>query len=54
MKNPNSKEKKKVDTKIQSIRDNFGLSTRDIVIKTNNGPQTHHSPQIAAGEATLK
>ena len=44
---------KKVIMKNQSAFDKSGLSTKVTVIKTSSGPHAHHSPQIAAGEATL-
>jgi len=54
IRNPATRERKKVIISSQSILVSSGLSTIVTVMNIRSGPLAHHSPQIDAGEATLK
>ena len=53
MKKPVIRHTKKVPMRNQSILLRWGLLSSDTTMYISRGPQAHHSPQIAAGEATL-
>jgi hypothetical protein len=53
MKKPVIRHMKNVTIRNISIFDKCGLSTNVTTIKTKRGPQAHHSPHMAAGDATL-
>ena len=53
IKKPSTRHKKNEPIKIQSVRFSFALLSIVTTIKMRRGPHAHHSPHIAAGEATL-
>jgi hypothetical protein len=52
--NPVTRHTKNETIRKISILESSGLSTKVTTMKTSSGPQAHHSPHIAAGEATLQ